>query len=137
MCICHTGLLSWAFFRFYKATLKTSVYFTKYNFCQIWQSFATSHGHGTLHNILWLSHKHNARGMLSMANSGPNTNGSQFFITYSEQPQLDGTCTIFGRVIHGFEVLDIMEKSKTDPGYRPLVDIKLNGITIHKNPLAT
>ena len=45
-----------------------------------------------------------------MANSGPNTNGSQFFITYAKQPHLNGLYTVFGRVIHGFEVLDIMEK---------------------------
>lgn len=56
------------------------------------------------------SSQHNARGILSMANSGPNTNGSQFFITYAKQPHLNGLYTIFGRVIHGFEVLDIMEK---------------------------
>lgn len=54
--------------------------------------------------------QHNARGILSMANSGPNTNGSQFFITYAKQPHLNGLYTIFGRVIHGFEVLDLMEK---------------------------
>ncbi|PHT63250.1 Peptidyl-prolyl cis-trans isomerase-like 3 [Capsicum annuum] len=54
--------------------------------------------------------KHNARGILSMANSGPNTNGSQFFITYAKQPHLNGLYTIFGKVIHGFEVLDLMEK---------------------------
>jgi cyclophilin family peptidyl-prolyl cis-trans isomerase len=45
-----------------------------------------------------------------MANSGPNTNGSQFFITYAKQPHLNGLYTIFGRVIHGFETLDVMEK---------------------------
>lgn len=45
-----------------------------------------------------------------MANSGPNTNGSQFFITYAKQPHLNGLYTIFGKVIHGFEVLDLMEK---------------------------
>lgn len=45
-----------------------------------------------------------------MANSGPNTNGSQFFITYAKQPHLNGLYTVFGRVIHGFEVLDLMEK---------------------------
>lgn len=54
--------------------------------------------------------QHNARGMLSMANSGPNTNGSQFFISYAKQPHLNGLYTVFGRVIHGFEVLDLMEK---------------------------
>lgn len=45
-----------------------------------------------------------------MANSGPNTNGSQFFISYAKQPHLNGLYTVFGKVIHGFEVLDIMEK---------------------------
>ena len=54
--------------------------------------------------------QHNARGMLSMANSGPNTNGSQFFLTYAKQPHLNGLYTVFGKVIHGFEVLDLMEK---------------------------
>ncbi|RZC57704.1 hypothetical protein C5167_005012 [Papaver somniferum] len=81
--------------------------------------------------------KHNARGVLSMANSGPNTNGSQFFITYGKQPHLNGLYTIFGRVIHGFEVLDIMEKTQTGPGDRPLAEIRLNRVTIHANPLAT
>lgn len=45
-----------------------------------------------------------------MANSGPNTNGSQFFVTYAKQPHLNGLYTVFGKVIHGFEVLDLMEK---------------------------
>lgn len=45
-----------------------------------------------------------------MANSGPNTNGSQFFINYAKQPHLNGFYTVFGKVIHGFEVLDLMEK---------------------------
>ncbi|KAL0654736.1 hypothetical protein Bca4012_097427 [Brassica carinata] len=80
--------------------------------------------------------KHNARGMLSMANSGPNTNGSQFFITYAKQPHLNGLYTIFGKVIHGFEVLDIMEKTQTGAGDRPLAEIRLNRVTIHANPLA-
>ncbi|KAK6162471.1 hypothetical protein DH2020_002312 [Rehmannia glutinosa] len=80
--------------------------------------------------------KHNARGMLSMANSGPNTNGSQFFITYAKQPHLNGLYTIFGKVIHGFEVLDIMEKAPTGPGDRPLMEIRINRVTIHANPLA-
>ncbi|KAG1359166.1 Peptidyl-prolyl cis-trans isomerase CYP18-1 [Cocos nucifera] len=80
--------------------------------------------------------KHNARGILSMANSGPNTNGSQFFITYAKQPHLNGLYTVFGRVIHGFEVLDLMEKTQTGPGDRPLAEIRLNRVTIHANPLA-
>ncbi|KAL2927209.1 Peptidyl-prolyl cis-trans isomerase CYP18-1 [Bienertia sinuspersici] len=55
--------------------------------------------------------KHNARGIMSMANSGANTNGSQFFMTYAKQPHLNGLYTVFGKVIHGFEVLDHMEKT--------------------------
>ncbi|MQL88427.1 hypothetical protein Taro_020978, partial [Colocasia esculenta] len=79
---------------------------------------------------------HNARGILSMANSGPNTNGSQFFIAYAKQPHLNGLYTVFGKVIHGFEVLDLMEKTQTGPGDRPLAEIRLNRVTIHANPLA-
>ncbi|CAN1236605.1 Peptidyl-prolyl cis-trans isomerase CYP18-1, partial [Linum grandiflorum] len=80
--------------------------------------------------------KHNARGMLAMANSGPNTNGSQFFITYAKQPHLNGLYTVFGKVIHGFEILDIMEKTPTGPGDKPLAEIRINHVTIHANPLA-
>ncbi|ERN19499.1 hypothetical protein AMTR_s00069p00204060 [Amborella trichopoda] len=80
--------------------------------------------------------KHNARGVLSMANSGPNTNGSQFFIAYAKQPHLNGLYTVFGRVIHGFEVLDLMEKTPTGHGDRPLAEIRINRVTIHANPLA-
>lgn len=58
--------------------------------------------------------QHNARGILAMANSGPNTNGSQFFLTYAKQPHLNGLYTVFGKVIHGFEVLDLMEKVMMD-----------------------
>ncbi|KAL2897955.1 Peptidyl-prolyl cis-trans isomerase CYP18-1, partial [Bienertia sinuspersici] len=54
--------------------------------------------------------QHNARGIMPMANSGANTNGSQFFVTYAKQPHLNGLYTVFGKVIHCFEVLDHMEK---------------------------
>ncbi|KAK7396288.1 hypothetical protein VNO78_17190 [Psophocarpus tetragonolobus] len=62
--------------------------------------------------------KHNARGILTMANSEPNTNGIQFFITYAKQLRLNCLYAVFGRVIHGFEVLDLMEKTQTGAGDR-------------------
>ncbi|KAG7280954.1 hypothetical protein CRUP_022965 [Coryphaenoides rupestris] len=60
-----------------------------------------------------LSHK--GRGVLSMANSGPNTNKSQFFITFRSCPYLDRKHTIFGRVVGGFEALTAMENVESDP----------------------
>jgi peptidyl-prolyl cis-trans isomerase-like 3 len=77
------------------------------------------------------------RGMLAMANNGPDTNASQFFISYSSQPHLNSKYTIFGRVIDGFEVLDSMERGPVGKKNRPLSDIKIETITIHANPLAT
>jgi cyclophilin family peptidyl-prolyl cis-trans isomerase len=72
-----------------------------------------------------------------MANSGSNSNRSQFFITYGATPHLDNVHAVFGKVIHGFDVLDGLERVKTGKRDRPLEDIVLKGITIHANPLAT
>lgn len=81
--------------------------------------------------------KHNSRGVISMANSGPNTNGSQFFITYAKQPHLDMKYTIIGRVIDGLEVLDDLEKLPVeDRTYRPMTDVRIQRATIHANPIA-
>ena len=69
--------------------------------------------------------KHNGRGWLSMANAGPNTNGSQFFITFTQTPWLDGKHTVFGKVLEGLEVLDKVENCDTDGRDRPQQDIKI------------
>ncbi|CAH8583917.1 unnamed protein product [Schistosoma curassoni] len=81
--------------------------------------------------------RHNARGIMSMANNGPDSNGSQFFITYSKQTMLDMKYSIFGKVIDGWDVLDELERSPVEEKtYRPLTDIHIQNITIHANPFA-
>ena len=81
--------------------------------------------------------KHTSPGVLSMANAGPNTNGSQFFITYGKQPHLDMKYTVFGKVIDGLETLDELEKLPVnEKTYRPLNDVHIKDITIHANPFA-
>ncbi|XP_077296189.1 peptidyl-prolyl cis-trans isomerase-like 3 [Arctopsyche grandis] len=81
--------------------------------------------------------KHSARGTISMANNGPNTNSSQFFITYAAQPHLDLKYTIFGRVIDGFDALDELEKLPVNAkNFRPLSETRVTSVTIHANPLA-
>jgi peptidyl-prolyl cis-trans isomerase-like 3 len=80
--------------------------------------------------------QHDRRGILSMANSGPNTNASQFFITYSKQNHLNGIYTIFGRVIDGFETLDAMEREPVGKNNKPNNEIKIYSVNVHSNPIA-
>lgn len=69
--------------------------------------------------------RHNKRGILSMANAGPGTNGSQFFICFGPTPHLDNRHTVFGEVIQGLEILDKLEASGSQSG-KPMESISFN-----------
>ncbi|MCY4380123.1 MAG: peptidylprolyl isomerase [Proteobacteria bacterium] len=74
--------------------------------------------------------KHDKKGVLSMANSGPNTNGSQFFITLAATPWLDGKHTVFGEVVEGLEVLDTIGTTKTNAQDVPLTTVVMEKVTV-------
>lgn len=74
--------------------------------------------------------KHTGAGILSMANAGPNTGGSQFFITLDATPWLDGKHAIFGKVVEGLDVVKAIGKVKTGAQDRPQTDVVMKKVTI-------
>lgn len=72
-----------------------------------------------------------------MANSGPDTNGSQWYVTFAAAPHLDGRNTVFGRVIgESEETLKKMEGVEVDKKYRPRKEVRIERVVIHANPIA-
>jgi peptidyl-prolyl cis-trans isomerase A (cyclophilin A) len=74
--------------------------------------------------------KHTGEGILSMANAGPNTGGSQFFVTLAPTAWLDGKHAIFGKVVEGMEVVRVIGSTPTGPGDRPLEDVVMESVRI-------
>ena len=77
-------------------------------------------------------HKFDKAGIMAMANAGPNTNGSQFFITVAPYPQLPTNYTIFGEVVNGLDVVQKIGKVKTGANDKPLTPVIMKTVTIER-----